>query len=105
MRFIRPKNLNKNHLILDIRPQDEYIKEHLVLPHIHEDFDLLPDIDELIEKYNFDNTKTINILCSSGGGKAEAMAAILQENGINNIAIILGGMDGVKYDNLPTTVH
>jgi len=105
MQFVRPKNLNKNHLILDIRPQDEYIKEHLVLPHIHEDFDNLPKIDDLIKKYSFDNSKTINILCSSGGGKAQAMASIFQENGIDNIAIVLGGMDGVKYDNLPTIRH
>lgn len=105
MRFIRPKNLNKNHLILDIRPQDEYIKEHLALPHIHEDFDTLPKIEDVIKKYDFNNTETINILCSSGAGKAEAMANLLQEKGIDNIAIILGGMDGVKYDNLPTTCH
>lgn len=105
MQYVRPKNLNRNHLIFDIRPQEEYIKEHLVLPHIHEDFDSLPDIDELIDKYSFDNTKTINILCSSGGGKAEAMASIFKDYGIDNIAIVLGGMDGVKYDNLPTTRH
>lgn len=105
MQFVRPKNLNKNHLILDIRPQDEYIKEHLVLPHIHEDFDTLPKIDDIIKKYDFDNSKTINILCSSGAGKAEAMALLLKEKGINNVAIILGGMDGVKYDDLPTTTH
>ena len=105
MRFVRPKNLNKNNLIFDIRPQDEYIKEHLLLPHIHEDFENLPKIDDLIKKYGFDNSKTINILCSSGGGKAESMAILLKENGIYNVAVVLGGMDGVKYDNLPTTLQ
>ena len=105
MHYIRPKMLTENHLIIDIRPQDEYIKEHLVLPHIHEDFDSLPKIDDLIKKYDLGNSKTINILCSSGGGKAEAMAALLKENGIDNFAIVLGCMDGVKYDNLPTTEH
>lgn len=105
MRFVRPNKLTESSLIIDIRPDDEYYKERLLLPHIHEDFTEISNIDELIEKYHFNNHRTINILCSSGAGRAEAMAAMLQESGIDNIAIILGGMDGVKYDGLPTTRH
>ena len=105
MRFVRPNKLTESSLIVDIRPNDEYQKERLLLPHIHEDFSDIKSIDEFIEKYHFTNQRTINILCSSGAGRAEAMANLLQESGIDNIAIVLGGMDGVKYDGLPTTRH
>ena len=101
MLFVRPKNLDEKALILDIRPQEEYLEERLFLPHIHEVFDENTNIEKIIEKYNLNNNKTINILCSSGS-RAETMAAKLQENGIYNVAIVLGGMDGVKYDDLPT---
>ncbi len=105
MQFIRPKLLNKESLILDIRTQEEYDEEHLLLPHIHEDMKNINDIDTLITKYHLTNEKTINILCSSGGGRAENIANKLQNHGIYNIAIILGGMDGIKNDNIETTIH
>lgn len=104
MQFVRPNMLDENSLIMDIRTPQEYEEEKLLLPHIHIDFETW-NIDDVIKKYQFDNSKTINILCSSGGGRAETAAQELEEHGIDNVAIVLGGMDGIKYDHVPTEKH
>ena len=90
MRLIKPENLDKNSIILDVRNNTQYIKEHLALPHIPiEAKDIKPK--EFMQKYNPNGEKTINILCTYGGLSSE-VAQKFEEEGFDNIAVIIGGI-------------
>ena len=98
MRFIRPKSLSNQSIILDVRNEDEYLKERLALPHITIKADEV-NPDEFMAIYNPDGKKVVNILCTSGG-KASEVAMKFEEAGYNNIAVIVGGIIEAEYEGV-----
>ena len=103
MRFIKPKDLNHNSLILDVRDEDEYEKESLAFPHIFQPLKTLkPEI--FIKEHHLDGKQTINIICSSGGRSSQA-AQMFERSGYNNVAIVIGGIIEADYEGLPIVRH
>lgn len=98
MRFVKPESLNENSIILDVRDEEQYKKEHLELPHILiKAKDVKPD--EFMAKYNPKGDKVINILCTSGGVSSE-VAMKFEEAGYDNVAVIIGGVIEAEYEGL-----
>ncbi len=103
MRFIKPKDLNRNSLILDVRDEDEYEKESLAFPHIFQPLKTLkPEI--FIKEHHLDGEQTINIICSSGGRSSQA-AQMFEKSGYDNVAIVIGGIIEADYEGLPIVRH
>lgn len=103
MRFIKPKDLNRNSLILDVRDEDEYEKESLAFPHIFQPLKTLkPEI--FINEHHLDGHQTINIICSSGGRSSQA-AQMFEKSGYDNVAIVIGGIIEADYEGVPIVRH
>ena len=103
MRFIKPKDLNRNSLILDVRDEDEYEKESLAFPHIFQPLKTLkPEI--FINEHHLDGEQTINIICSSRGRSSQA-AQMFEKSGYDNVAIVIGGIIEADYEGLPIVRH
>lgn len=103
MRFIKPKDLNRNSLILDVRDEDEYEKESLAFPHIFQPLKTLkPEI--FINEHHLDGEQTINIICSSGGRSSQA-AQMFEKSGYDNVAIVIGGIIEADYEGVPIVRH
>ena len=98
MRFIKPESLSNQSIILDVRNEEEYLKERLALPHITIKADDV-NPDEFMAIYNPDGKKIVNILCTSGG-KASEVAMKFEEAGYNNIAVIVGGIIEAEYEGV-----
>lgn len=99
MRFIKPKDLNQESLILDVRDQEEHSKESLGLPHIFQPLKTLkPEI--FVKEHHLDGAQTINIICSSGGRSSQA-AQMFEQNGYKNVAVVIGGIIEADYEGLP----
>ena len=98
MRFIKPESLNKNSIILDVRPDEEYKQERLALPHILIKADEV-NPDKFMAKYNPNGEKMISILCTSGGLASE-VAERFEKAGYDNVAVILGGIIEAEYEGL-----
>lgn len=103
MRFIRPKDLSRNSLILDVRDEDEYEKESLAFPHIFQPLKTLkPEI--FIKEQHLNGKQTINIICSSGGRSSQA-AQMFEKSGYENVAVVIGGIIEADYEGLPIVRH
>jgi len=103
MRFIKPKDLTDRSLILDVRDQDEHDKESLAFPHVFQPLKTLqPEI--FIKEHHLDGDQTINIICASGGRSSQA-AQMFEENGYDNVAVVIGGIIEADYEGLPIIRH
>lgn len=99
MRFIKPKDLNRDSIILDVRDPDEYNKESLALPHTFQPLKTLkPEI--FIKEHHLNGDQTINIICSSGGRSSQA-AQMFEKEGYENVAVVIGGIIEADYEGLP----
>lgn len=99
MRFIKPKDLNKDSIILDVRDPDEYSKESLAFPHTFQPLKTLkPEI--FIKENHLNGDQTINIICSSGGRSSQA-AQMFEKEGYENVAVVIGGIIEADYEGLP----
>ena len=99
MRFIRPKDLTINSLILDVRDFEEHEEESLALPHENEPLrNLKPEI--FVKDHNLDGNQTINIICSSGGRSSQA-AQMFEKIGYDNVAVVIGGIIEADYEGIP----
>ena len=98
MRFVKPKSLNENSIILDIRSAEEYKNERLSLPHIVITADDV-DPEKFMAEYNPSGDKMINILCTSGG-KASEVAERFENAGYENVAVVVGGIIEAEYEGL-----
>ena len=103
MRFIRPRNLDENSFILDVRSPEEYQAEELKLPHIYKE---LAKLDPLafIRENNLNKEQTINIICASGARASQA-AEMFEKAGFSNVAVIIGGMVEAEYEGLEIMRH
>lgn len=99
MRFIKPKDLNKDSIILDVRDPDEYKQESLAYPHTFQPLKTLkPEI--FIKEHHLDGRQTINIICSSGGRSSQA-AQMFEKSGYDNVAVVIGGIIEADYEGIP----
>ena len=98
MRFIKPKSLGKDSIILDVRSDEEYALERLALPHILIKADDV-NPEEFMAEYNPNGDKTVNILCTSGG-MASAVAEKFEEAGYENVAVVVGGIIEAEYEGV-----
>lgn len=99
MRFIKPKDLTKSSIILDVRDQDEYEKESLAYPHTFQPLSTLkPEI--FIKENHLSGDETVNIICSSGGRSSQA-AQMFEKEGYTNVAVVIGGIIEADYEGLP----
>lgn len=98
MRFIKPENLSDKSLILDVRDDNEYVKERLALPHILIKADKV-NPDKFMAEYNPKGDKVINILCTSGGLASE-VAERFELAGYDNVAVVIGGIIEAEYEGL-----
>lgn len=78
MRFIKPKDVTPDSLILDLREFEEHDEESLVFNHELEPLRTLqPEI--FIKEHNLDGNQTINIICSSGGRSSQSAPTFVFE--------------------------
>ena len=99
MRFIKPKDLTPDSLILDVRDFEEHEEESLAFNHDFEPLRTLkPEI--FIKKHHLDGNQTINIICSSGGRSSQA-AKMFEKSGYNNVAVVIGGIIEADYEGVP----
>ena len=103
MRFIKPINLTKNALILDVRSSEEYAEETINMPHFHKDIRELNPL-QFIKENNIPEDKTLYILCASGG-RASYAADMFERAGFSNVAVIIGGMVEAEYEGLEIIRH
>jgi rhodanese-related sulfurtransferase len=103
MRFIKPISLNENSFILDVRTPDEYEAETLKLPHIHKTLEDLNPRD-FIRENHIPQDKTINIICSSGGRASQA-AEMFEKAGVENVAVVIGGLVEAEYEGVEVVKH
>lgn len=103
MRFVRPRSLQPNSIILDVRSKEEYQFEELKLPHIHTH---ISDLDplEFIKANRIDKNETVNIICASGARASQA-AEMFERAGFNNVAVVIGGMVEAEYEGLEIIRH
>lgn len=103
MLFIKPRNLNADSIILDVRSPEEHQIEELKLPHFKKELaDLNPA--EFIRENNLTQAQTINILCASGARASQA-AEKFEKAGFTNVAVIIGGMVEAEYEGLEIIRH
>ena len=99
MKFIKPKDLKADSLILDVRDHSEHEEESLAYDHILEPLKTLkPEI--FIKQHKLTGDETINIICSSGGRASEA-AKMFKKSGYDNVAVVIGGMIEADYEGVP----
>jgi rhodanese-related sulfurtransferase len=98
MRFIKPKSLGKDSIILDVRSDEEYEQERLALPHILVKADRV-NPEQFMAEYNPKGDKIVNILCTSGGIASE-VALRFEEAGYENVAVIVGGIIEAEYEGV-----
>ena len=99
MRFIKPKDLDTDSFILDVRDYEEHEEESLALPHEFEPLRTLkPEI--FVKQHHLDGSQTINIICSSGGRSSQA-AQMFEKSGYDNVAVVIGGIIEADYEGLP----
>ena len=98
MRFIKPKSLGKDSIILDVRSDEEYEQERLALPHISVKADRVKP-EQFMAEYNPKGDKIVNILCTSGGIASE-VALRFEEAGYENVAVIVGGIIEAEYEGV-----
>lgn len=98
MRFIKPKSLGKDSIILDVRSDEEYEQERLALPHIFVKADRV-NPEQFMAEYNPKGDKIVNILCTSGGIASE-VALRFEEAGYENVAVIVGGIIEAEYEGV-----
>lgn len=98
MRFIKPKSLGKDSIILDVRSDEEYEQERLALPHISVKADRV-NPEQFMAEYNPKGDKIVNILCTSGGIASE-VALRFEEAGYENVAVIVGGIIEAEYEGV-----
>jgi rhodanese-related sulfurtransferase len=103
MKFIKPKDLTQNSVILDVRDPDEYRHESLAYPHTFQPLKTLqPEI--FIREHHLTGNETINIICTSGGRSSQA-AQMFEKTGYDNVAVVIGGMIEADYEGLPIVRH
>lgn len=99
MRFIKPKDLTPESLILDVRDFEEHEEESLAFEHEFEPLrSLKPEI--FIKQHHLNGEQTINIICSSGGRSSQA-AQMFEKAGYNNVAVVIGGIIEADYEGVP----
>lgn len=99
MKFIKPKDLDEQSLILDVRNEEEHKEESLQYPHILKPLQTLqPEI--FIHEHQLDGNQTINIICSSGGRASQA-AEMFEKEGYHNVAVVIGGIIEADYEGVP----
>ena len=99
MKFIKPKDLNQQAFILDVREKHEHSQESLAYNHILEPLKTLkPEI--FIKEHHLDGSKTINIICSTGGRSSQA-AKMFEDCGYDNVAVVIGGIIEADYEGVP----
>ncbi|MBR2274404.1 MAG: rhodanese-like domain-containing protein [Alphaproteobacteria bacterium] len=98
MRFIKPKSLGPESIILDVRNEIEYAHERLALPHILIKADEV-NPEEFMAEYNPKGDKVVNILCTSGG-MASAVAEKFEAAGYENVAVVVGGIIEAEYEGV-----
>lgn len=99
MKFIKPKDLKADSLILDVRDLAEHKEESLAYHHILTPLQKLkPEI--FIKEHHLTGNETINIICSSGGRASEA-AKMFEKSGYDNVAVVIGGMIEADYEGIP----
>jgi len=99
MKFIKPKDLKNDSFILDVRDEDEHIKESLAYQHVLAPLQTLePEI--FLKEHGLDGNQTINIICSSGGRASQA-AQMFENKGYDNVAVVIGGMIEADYEGVP----
>ena len=103
MRFIKPRSLNAQSFILDVRSPEEYQAEELKLPHV---FKSLNELDPVafIRENNLTNEHTINIVCASGIRASQA-AEMFEKAGFTNVAVVIGGMVEAEYEGVEIIRH
>lgn len=103
MRFIKPRSLNAQSFILDVRSPEEYQAEELKLPHV---FKSLNELDPVafIRENNLTNEHTINIVCASGIRASQA-AEMFEKAGFTNVAVVIGGMVEAEYEGVEIVKH
>ncbi len=97
--FVEPKELKKDDLILDIRPEGRHARLALDRPHWHREARMV-DPKQFIRSYGLDGKKRLNILCRSGRGAA-LLARRFMRAGFSNVAVVRGGMDYAVAQGLP----
>ncbi len=99
MKFIKPRDLDEKSFILDVREDDEHSLESLAYPHVLEPLKTLkPEI--FIKEHGLDGSKTINIICASGGRSSEA-ARMFEQTGYDNVAVVIGGIIEADFEGVP----
>lgn len=99
MRFIKPRDLKADSFILDVRDVREHSEEQLGYPHVLEPLKTLkPEI--FIKEHDLNGTQTINIICTSGGRASQA-AQMFENEGYDNVAVVIGGMIEADYEGVP----
>lgn len=99
MKFIKPKDLNTESIILDVRDPEEYKRESLAYPHTFEPLKTLkPEI--FVKEKHLDGSQTINIICASGGRASQA-AQMFEKEGYENVAVVIGGIIEADYEGVP----
>ncbi len=99
MKFIKPRDLDTDSFILDVRNTYEHDKESLDYPHVLTPLETLkPEI--FIKEHALDGSKTINIICNSGGRASQA-AKMFEDEGYDNVAVVIGGIIEADYEGLP----
>ena len=99
MRFIKPKDLTPESLILDVRDFEEHEEESLAFNHELEPLRTLKP-EDFIKEHHLDGKQTINIICSSGGLSSHA-AQMFEKSGYDNVAVVIGGMIEADYVGVP----
>ena len=103
MLFIRPKNLNIDSIILEVRSPEEQCIEELKLPHFKKELSELNPA-EFMREHNLNTEQTVNILCASGARASQA-AEKFERAGYTNVAVIIGGMVEAEYEGLEIIRH
>lgn len=103
MRFVRPKSLNNDAIILDVRTAEEHRKMALKAAHAHIELAKLKP-REFIRENELNDEQTVNILCASGNRASQA-AEMFEKAGFENVAVIIGGIVEAEYEGLEMVRH
>lgn len=98
MRETDPKDIKQTDLILDVRTIAEHDKMALAMPHWHvENAHLNPA--KFIMEHRLDGSKTVYILCRTGG-RAMKAAEKFERIGFTNVSVIKGGILNAEKEGL-----
>jgi len=88
--------MNKNALVLDVRPAADYEKGHMLnarnVP--------LADLESRVTEFEKHKTKPVLVVCD-GGNQSTRAAAILRKKGFEQVAVLGGGLGAWQQAGLP----